>query len=441
MSSRIAFQAAFTALVPIFLAGCAGFAPGSAVQVASSGVSQTLCSAIFISGRDPDQTFREELRPQPGMGLIAWALHYDVDRTHREVHTTVAGGFASRSVYRDGMGCLIDNGEIPATVPADTLEQGPSLLPPIAGPSIVEPANSRLRAALDEAFSKRWEQTKAVVVVHRGRVVAERYAPDLTIATAWHAHSISKSMTHALVGILVRQGKLESAPLDPLLRMTEGKALFHGYTGFDDATHMWTRERDMASFADSRAQQVPPGTRWTYSDPAYMRVSRAIRDAAGGSAADVLRLAHRELFGPLGMSTMTMEFDAAGTPVGASHFYGSARDWARFGLLYLHDGIVGGERVLPAGWVQQARTRTLDVGYGSGFWLNVATKAPMPAGFPWGLPGAPADAYFGFGYLGQFLVIVPSCDLVIVRFGLTHEAGGGRIQMGRLVAQAIEALE
>ncbi len=441
MSFHFALRAASVALLPVLLAGCANFAPGSAVQVASAGVSQALCAAVFVSGRDPEQTFREELRPQPGMGLIAWALHYGVDRSRREVQTTVAGGFASRSVYRERMGCLLDHGEIPATVPADTLEQGPARLPPIAGASIVEPSDPNLRAALDQAFSNAWEQTKAVVVLHRGRVVAERYAPDLGLDTAWHAHSISKSMTHALVGVLVRQGRLDPAPLDPLLRMTEGRPLFRGYTGFDDATHMWNRERDMAAFAEQRQQQVPPGTRWSYSDPGFMRASRAIRDAAGGSAADVLRLAHRELFGPLGMRTMTIEFDAAGTPVGASHFYGSARDWARFGMLYLQDGVVGGERVLPAGWVQQARTQTLNVGYGAGFWLNAPADAPMPGGFPWGLPGAPADAYFGFGYLGQFLVIVPSRDLVIVRFGLTHETGGGRMQMGHLVAQVVKALD
>lgn len=444
MSSRLftrLFTLALAALVPGLLTACSSTPPGRALQVASAGVSQTLCSAVFVSGRDPDQVWREENRPQGGMGLIAWAVHYDVDRAQREVRTTVGGAFASRSVFRDGMGCLLDHGALPPAVAAEARAQGPARGPEIAGAAIVVPAQAPLRAALDQAFDPaEWEHTKAVVVLHRGRVVAERYAPDLGPDTAWHAHSISKSMTHALVGLLAQQGRLDPAPLDPLLRMTEGKAFFRGYSGFDDATRMWGCERDMAAFAEARPQVVPPGTRWSYTDPGYQRVSRAIRDAAGGSAADVLRLAHHDLFGPLGLRHMTLEFDATGTPVGASHFYGSARDWARFGQLYLDDGVVAGVRLLPEGWVRQARTQTLSVGYGAGFWLNLPASTPMPAGFPWGLPGAPEDAYFGYGYLGQFLVIVPSRELVVVRFGLTHEDGGGRVQMGRLVAQLAEAL-
>jgi len=425
------------------LGACTSFPPGRSIQIASAGVSQTLCSSVFVSGRDADQTYREEKRPEGGMGWVDWALRYTVDRAHREVTTTVGGVFASRSVYRDGMGCLLDHGEMP-TDSAPAREEVPTLLPEIAGPAVVTGQDARIRAAIDEAFaepvSPPWRQTKAVVVLHRGRVIGERYAPDIGVDTAWHGHSVSKSVTHALVGILVRQGKLDPAPLDPLLRMTDGGPLVGFYSGFDDATRMWSFERDMAGYAASRPQEVAAGTRWGYSDPAYMRVSRAVRDAAGGRAADVIRLAQRELFGPLGMKTVTMEFDATGTPVGASHFYATARDWARFGQLYLDDGVVGGRQLLPPGWVRHAATPTLDTGYGAGFWLNNDALAPNPMGFPWGLPGAPADAFFGFGYLGQFVVIVPSRQLVVVRLGLTHLRGGDRASVGRLVGRIADAL-
>jgi CubicO group peptidase (beta-lactamase class C family) len=426
------------------LAGCTSTPPGRALQVASASTSQTLCAAVFVSHRDPDQAYREESRPTGGMGLVAWALRYEVDRDRREVRSSLAGAYPSRSVYREGMGCLLDHGDIPPTVDPAVLAQGPAGVPDIAGPGGVEPADPRLVAALDEAFREPSEgplrQTKAVVVLHRGRVVAERYAPDVGLDTVWHGHSVSKAVTHALVGVLVRQGRLDPAPLEPWLRMTEGKARFRGYDGFDDATRMWSTERDMAGYAASRPQVVPPGTRWVYSDGAYMRVSRAVRDAAGGRADDVLRLAHGQLFGPLGMKSVVMEFDATGTPVGASHFYATARDWARFGQLYLADGMAGPLRVLPEGWVKHATTPTLDAGYGAGWWLNLPVAEPDALGFPWGLPGAPADAFFGFGYLGQFVVVVPSRQLVVVRLGLTHEAGGDRAGVGRLIAQVAEAV-
>ncbi len=420
-------------------AGCTSTAPGRGLKVATAGVSQTLCSAVFVSGRDVDQAYREEMQPQGGMWMLDWGLHYELDRPRREVRTEVFGAYASRSVYRDGMGCLLDNGVIPAATVAMARPVQP-LLPEIAGPQPVTAADPRLKAAVDAAFDPSWQATKAVVVLHRGRVIAERYAPDVSMDTAWHAHSISKSATHAMVGILALQGKLDPKPLEPILRMTEGKARFRGYNGFDDATRMWSLEPDMAAYAESRPQEVPPGTRWDYTDPGYQRVSKAIRDAVGGTAADVQRFAQAELFGPLGMRSVVMEFDAAGTPVGASHFYGTARDWSKLGLLYLNDGAVGGERLLPLNWARRAATQTLDTGYGAGFWLNVPATSRHPLGFPWGLPGAPADAYFGYGYLGQYLIIVPSQQLVIVRFGLTHEAGGGRVQAGRLVAGVIDSL-
>lgn len=440
---RLAWRLALGAVVGALVgasAGCTTPWPGHGLKVASAGVSQALCSAVFVSGRDVDQSYREEMRPQGGMWLLDWGLHYELDRERREVRTRVYGAYPSRSVYRDGMGCLLDHGRIPPGSPPEATAPGPALLPEIAGPGLVTAATPALQAAVDAAFEPSWQATKAVVVLHRGRVIAERYAPDVTVDTAWHAHSISKSATHAMVGILARQGRLDPRPLDPLLRMTEGKARFRGYTGFDDATRMWSLEPDMAAYAESRPQEVPPGTRWDYSDPGYQRVSKAIRDAVGGTAADVQRFAHRELFGPLGMRSVVMEFDAAGTPVGASHFYGTARDWARLGLLYLNHGVAGGERLLPPDWARQAATPTLDTGYGAGFWLNVPATSAHPLGFPWGLPGAPADAYFGYGYLGQYLIVVPSRQLVIVRFGLTHERGGGRVQAGRLVAGVIDSL-
>ena len=428
----------------LLLSACTSFAPGRSIQIASAGVSQTLCSGVFVSGRDADQTYREEKRPEGGMGLIDWALHYRVDRKKREVTTTVGGLFSSRSVYRDGMGCLLDHGDLP-TDAAPPREEVAVLLPEIAGPAVVAAQDRRIQAAIDDAFAESarapWRYTKAVVVVQRGQVIGERYASDIGVDTVWHGHSVSKSVTHALVGILAREGKLQAGSLDALLRMTGGGPAFRFYNGADDATRMWSLERDMAGFAASLPQQVAPRSRWAYSDAGYMRVSRAVRDAAGGSAADVLHFAQRELFGPLGMKSATMEFDATGTPVGASHFYATPRDWARFGLLYLNDGVVGGKQVLPPGWARHAATPTLGTGYGAGFWLNNDAAEANPMGFPWGLPGAPADAFFGFGYLGQFVVIVPSRQLVIVRMGLTHLRGGDRAGIGRLVQGVVAAID
>jgi CubicO group peptidase (beta-lactamase class C family) len=171
-----------------------------------------------------------------------------------------------------------------------------------------------------------------------------------------------------------------------------------------------------------------------------MLLSRIIRDAAGGRPADVMAFAQRELFGPLGMQHATVEFDAAGTPMGANSIFASARDWARFGLLYLNDGMAGSERILPPGWIKYASAPTLDTGYGAGFWAN-GVNGNAPWGLPWGMPHVPRDAFFAMGYMGQHIVIVPSQRLVVVRLGVSHHPGGLISGADRLVADVIAALQ
>jgi len=433
--------------------------PRRAILVTTNSVSHTLCSEVFLANRDPAQIYAEVLRPEVGMGLLDWALRYTVDGERREVRATVAHYFSSRAVYRERLGCLIAHGSQPAddSVPSekdDVLRSSVALLPEIAGREVVEPTDTRLRAAIDRAFAEpdrppyRW--TKAVVVVHDGRVVGERYAPGYQTDTPFYGHSMTKSVINALVGILVRQGSLSVSEsgvvpawrgssdqrrqitIDQLLRMASGLPSDEYAPGWDPATRMWFLERDMAAFAEDGQLDAPPGTRWNYSNRGYMVLSRLIRDAVGGHAADVVRFAHRDLFDLLGMRNATWEFDGTGTPVGTSQLFASARDWARFGMLYLLDGVVGDRRILPEGWVTYSKSQTLEAGYGAGFWLNTVTT-PMSRGGYWGMPGAPPDAFFARGYLGQFVVVVPSKRLVVVRLGVSHSHDGGIESVGRLV--------
>ena len=458
---------AFGLSVAIGLSGCADLSVPRALRIASAATSHTLCSSTFISGLPADQAWREEVRPEPGMGLIAWGMRYHVDGQRQEVNTTIAGFSHSRAVYRPGEGCLLlqPDTAVTATAAPPVQPQPPSVEPADTTQALPEtpvaPADPALRAALAAAFADpdpaQPRQTKAVVVMHRGRLVAEAYAPGVGIHSALSGHSVSKSVVHALIGILVRQGRLDAdapAPVpewqsaaDPrraitpeqLLRMDSGLPWDETAGGWDAATRMWFDEPDMAAFAAQGQPVAAPGTEWHYSNRGLILLSRLLRDASGGNAAGVRNFAQRELFGPAGMRRVEMTFDATGTPLGSSHFYATARDWARFGQLYLDDGMVGGRRVLPEGWVQRARTPTLGLGYGAGFWLN-QTDAGNEFGGRWGMPGAPADAYFGRGHLGQFVVIVPSRQLVLVRLGLSHRPGGEVRSVGQLVAEVLAAL-
>jgi CubicO group peptidase (beta-lactamase class C family) len=437
-----------------------------APHVVTGFVGHTLCSAAFVSGVNPDEVLADTVAAMPGVGLIAWALDYKIDRDARQVTATLFGGGQSRAVYREGFGCYLEHSERPvdASLPPAESETQRALLPEIAGVALVETANPDLRLALERAFAEPdrppLRRTKAVVVVKDGQVIAECCAAGYGVDTPILGYSATKSVTSALIGILVRQGKLavnEPAPIaawqgpddsrhaitvDHLLRHTAGLAMGSSLnaslaSAFDRVNRMKYIERDMAGFAESSEFESAPGSVWNYHDGNTIILSRLIREATGGHAADVLRFAWAELFDPLGMHRVTLEFDATGTPEGSSQMLASARDWARFGLLYLNDGVIAGRRILPEGWVDYSASLTPGAwaGTGAGFWTNRGDSKGSRYHTSLGMPG---DAFYASGVLGQYVIIVPSERLVIARFGISgnqYDIAG----VSRLVADVIAA--
>ncbi|QPF84770.1 serine hydrolase [Bradyrhizobium genosp. L] len=417
-------------------------------KVATGFVANILCSETFVSGLEPTRNLTETMEAMPGAGLITWAMRTDVDRNARDVTVTLFGLGRSHAVYRDGLGCTLDHGEAFADGPLSPATPQPALLPEIAGPAEVAPRSPQLAAALDRAFAEPAEppfrHTRAVVVMKDGRIVAERYADGIGTDTPLLGFSATKSVISALIGILVRDGKLTrdqpvpiaawQDPADPrhaitvdhLLRHTAGLALGSSLqaslgSALEPVNRMKFMESDMAAFAESFPLESAPGRVWNYHDGNFIILSHLIRNATGGHAADVMRFARRELFDPLGMRNVVMQFDAAGTPEGSSQMMASARDWARFGQLYLDDGVAGGKRILPEGWVTYSASPTPNawVGYSAGFWTDLGDSfgASYRVARGW-----PRDAFFAKGTIGQYVVIVPSQRLVIVRLGRSPNA-------------------
>jgi CubicO group peptidase (beta-lactamase class C family) len=413
-------------------------------KVATGFVADILCSSTFVSGLDPERVLSETVDAMPGVNWIAWALHADVNRTRRDVTVTLLGLGRSHAVYRDGFGCTLDHGTVAVlTMPSD--DHKPALLPEIAGPALVEATTPELQAALDRAFfephAPTYRRTKAVVVVKDGHIVAERYAKGYGIDTQVLGFSATKSVISALTGILVRQGKLtldgpapvaawknpddprHAITVDQLLRHTAGLAIGSSLQAslastLEPVNRMKFGESDMAAYAESMPLETPPGSAWNYNDGNYVILSQLIREAVGGHAADVMRFARQELFAPLGMDHVTLQFDGSGNPEGSGEMLASARDWARFGLLYLDDGVVGGKRILPEGWVKYSTSPTPNawVGYGAGFWTNqgdgLAANYRITHGWP-------RDAFMAKGTIGQYVIVIPSQRLVIVRLGIS----------------------
>jgi CubicO group peptidase (beta-lactamase class C family) len=435
-------------------------------KVATGFIANVLCSETFVSGLDPHKNFAETIAAMPGTSMISWALDYRVDRARKDVTVSLLGLGRSHAVYRGELGCFLDHGDAVADLAPPAIEKPQTtLLPDIAGPSVVEPRSPQLAAALDRAFAEPdappFKHTRATVVVKDGHIVAERYADGIGVDTPLLGFSATKSVISALTGILVRQGRLkldQPAPVaawrnpsdprhritvDQLLRHTAGLKLGSSLqaslgAAFEPVNRMKFMEADMASFAEAAELETVPGSTWNYHDGNYLILSKLIRDAAGGKPSDVLRFARRELFGPLGMRHVTFEFDGAGTPEGSSQMLAPARDWARFGMLYLNDGVAGDKRILPEGWVSYSASPTPDamVGYGAGFWTDRGDSFGANYRIE---NGWPRDAFFAKGSIGQYVIVIPSQLLVIVRLGRTVNWPLSADGVSQLVSDVIAA--
>lgn len=286
-----------------------------------------------------------------------------------------------------------------------------------------------IRAAADAAFAPASPhgETLALVVVHRGRLVFERYAAGKGAADTFPSWSMAKSMLHAAVGMLVAEGRLAPfapAPvaawrrdgdprgaitLEQLLRMVDGLDFVEIYepSGRSDVVDMIFRagKEDVAGYAIARPLLHAPGTYWSYSSGTSNIVARIAGDAVGGGADGMRAFLHERLFDPLGMRSAKPRFDAAGTFIGSSFVFATARDFARFGLLYLRDGVWDGKPLLPRGWVDHARTETpASIGrYGAHWWLALDGSGIFTAN----------------GFQGQYIVVDPARDLVVVRLGVS----------------------
>ena len=403
-----------------------------------------MCSAVFVAGRDPVAVLKDELgNIHPRLRLVPDPI---VDRESRSVSVPVLFGRTTRrAAYRDSLGCTV--------LPPGSSSAGPSLIPKVELPpapgdpaAIPWPDGDRLaaeglppevdeeelRVSVEAAFSGAQYQphkTIGIVVVYRGRIIAERYAPGFDAHTQYRTWSSAKSITSALVGILVGQGRLAvgaAAPIpewqepdDPRGQITIAH-LLHMSSGLE-SDGAWTPEAywngvDTGALVAQSRLEVEPGSRWKYSNYDTLLLVRAMREVLGDSRT-YLEFPRRALLDRIGMRDTLPEVDPYGNFILSSQVYSTPRDLARLGLLYLGDGVWNGERILPEGWVDYTTTpapATLllseddeaHAGYGAQFWLYGRDDR------------LPADAYSTSGARGQHATIVPSRQLVVARMGL-----------------------
>ena len=468
MPLRAALAASVVA--PLLLAPAAPPQPPGAkdwsnVATIGGGVAaQLACAGVFVSGRTAAEVERDDvhaMNPLLGMAKIT------VDAGRRTVSATVFPNAPPRmSYWRPGVGCTLAAGSGPASaapalpgVPERTYGDRPGAWPhgddPAAAPARASPALLAAVAAPFDELNGPGPQTRAVVVVQDGRLVAERYAPGFDARTRLLGWSMSKSVTNALIGALVADGRLKldapapvaqwRDPADPrhaitlrqLLQMTNGLAFTDQVVPGDESTMLFGRA-DMAGYAAERPVVHPPGAVWNYSTGSTLILARLATDTLGGEAA-VQRYLRSRVFDPAGMRSAVMEDDESGVPVGGSYVYATARDWARYGLLWLDDGVApGGRRVVPRSWTAFSRTPngTAPSGrYGAQFWLNAGDPAAPASRM---MPHLPRDAFFMLGHNQQVVAVVPSRRVVIVRMGWTPD--GKPFDTDRYFSRILDAL-
>ena len=441
--------------------------PGDPLSHHAAGYAQVMCSAVFITGLDPDFAaanvgfFVAPLAERAKVGRPV------IDRAAKEVKVALPSGITRVARYIGDQGCLtLPEGEAQPHYTPKTIEKktpAPETPWPMGdtqqeGPSGLDAA--KLKQAVDAAFEPAEAMTAAVVVTWKGRIVAERYGPSITKTTPLESWSMGKSVVATLVGRLVQQGAYQldqkapipewQTPGDPrsairiadILHMSSGLRIrapldpdFDPEGPYPDHLYLYTGGVDSFHYAATRPQQWPPNTVGRYRNTDPVLASYLVRLAVTKRGEDYLSFPQRALFDKLGIRTMVLETDPYGNYLTQGYELASARDWARLGNLYLQDGVWNGERLLPEGFAKfvstvapawQADNRPI---YGAFFWINGDATLPVPR-----------EAYYMSGAGGQTTLIIPSHDLVVVRLGHFKGSSPGEQAFNRALTLLMDAV-
>src|ERR1700729_3194786 len=365
------------ALLIVALALLLWFKPPALLRVGANYSAKIVCSNVFLAGRDSDEVLRIDVQA-PGISILK-LMRVSVDRERGVVRAGFLGligdGLAQ---YRSGHGCtVLPDGKLDASAPSQ-LNSMTRIGPPVPPVAPVPPsalstapwpdgAAVETRAAIDALIKDpvlAGPGARAIVVVDHGRIVGEHYGPGFEPNTPLLGWSMTKTVMAGVVGMLIKDGKLslaqagfwpgndgrEKIRLKDLLAMSSGLQWNEAYGAVSDVTSMLYLQPDMAAFAEGEPLAHPAGEAWSYSSGTAVILSRIAEDAAGEDLAEFIKA---RLFGPIGVTSATIEQDEHGTLVSSSYMYATARDWARYGQFLLQDGVWRGQEMLPHGYVDR----------------------------------------------------------------------------------------
>jgi len=395
-----------------------------------------MCSSVFLADKDPQRVYAEDLSFFP-ISLAKCNINYE----EKSVTSKVLGLAKRKAVYREGLGAVLvldkPEEELRAesfTIPEPGYSQDTILWPkgdiiPEIRPEGVDLVrlNEILEEAIDVPGEEPLKKTLGIAVVYDNMLIAEEYLDGYDAWTKFHGWSMNKSVAGAMTGLLVMEDRMninaivdipdwagddrKNITVENILHVSSGLEWVENYFTISEATIMLMRSDDMFSYVVSCEAAHAPGSFWNYSSGDINLLSGLIREAIGDDQ-EYQGYVYSQLFHRIGMLNTVVETDASGLFVASSFSYGSVRDWARFGLLFLNNGIFEGDTVLTPEWVEYMKTAApaSDGYYTATFWL----KEPSPEN---ALVDIPGDIFFADGFLGQRVYIIPSKKLVVTRMG------------------------
>jgi len=418
------------------------------LDIISGFSAKSSASVVFLANRSAKSAVEQDNNFPP----INWA-DVTVDETSKSTIATVAGFKENKAVYREGLGAVLINDDYDADakylVPQRNFINANLPYPygnqPQKDTLFSNVDYKKLNAAIQKSFDvdgKDSLKTRTVLVIYKDQIIAEKNADGFDKKSLHLGWSMTKSIMSTMFGVLEQQGKMDvnnPAPIEEwknderskitinnLLQMNSGLEWIEDYNTISDVTKMLFLETDMTQSQIDKPLVGEPNETWNYSSGTSNLLSGVLRNKFD-THQEYLDFWYSDLIDRIGMNSMIVEADLAGNYVASSYAWATARDWAKFGLLYLHNGNWNGDQVLNENWIDYVKTPTngSDKKYGAQFWLNAGGE----------LPDVPTTMYFADGFQGQRVFIFPTKDLVIVRTGLTN------IDYNELLKGILEGIE
>jgi len=417
-------------------------------RIAAGIGAKLLCSAEYVSGMSRAQAF-DDVRQ-----YSALLEHLDVsyDPVNQSVSASLLGMGEKRARYIEGLGCALDFSGLDARTEITVRPPNAQVLG-VDWPrgNRVSSLDTRLQAhatALVRVDNEQGFNTRALLVVKDGHIVAEAYAQGADSTTPLLGWSMAKSLTAIMLGNLELRGLIDlSAPppfpswrrdarstinMTHMLNMTDGLGFTETYEPGDDATTMLFDVPSAADYALQASAVHTPGQRFNYSSGTANLLARVYQDTLGSPQAAYDAFMDF-IVQPMGLEHSTFELDPSGTFMGSSYVYASARDWARMGQLMLNDGVLNDQQIVSSDWIARATAPNASMNnkaYGYQWWLNRGDEQPT-------FPDLPEDAYFASGNRAQTVMVIPSLATVIVRLGWTD----GPYPLASTIRQLLAAID